>query len=160
EADLRPCPREEYDLAVAAKNGWMVAFDNVSEIKPWLSDALCRVATGIGFGRRKLYTDAQEDILAVNRPIILNGIQEAATRADIAARATPQAPPPTPRRRDEDEPWAAYTAVRPAVLSGLLNVIVGALRALPGVRLDQPPRMADFARWVVAAEPTLGWGPG
>src|SRR5262249_17672517 len=83
EADLRPCPREEYDLAVAAKNGWMVAFDNVSEIKPWLSDALCRVATGIGFGRRKLYTDAEEYILAVKRPIILNGIEEVATRGDF-----------------------------------------------------------------------------
>src|SRR5262249_24721808 len=51
-ADLRPCPREEYDLVLAAKNGWIIGFDNVSEIKPWLSDALCRVSTGIGFGRR------------------------------------------------------------------------------------------------------------
>jgi len=28
------------------------------------------------------------------------------------------------------------------------------------VHLDDPPRMADFARWVVAAEPALPWQQG
>lgn len=35
-----------------------------------------------------------------------------------------------------------------------------ALKNLPSVRLDAKPRMADFASWIVAAEPALPWKPG
>src|SRR5262249_21555551 len=161
-ADLRPCPREEYDLVLAAKNGWVVGFDNVSEIKPWLSDALCRVATGIGFGRRKLYTDGEEYLLAVKRPIIVNGIEEVAVRGDFVDRAIIQGLPliEDVKRRDEEELWSAYDAASPQALGGLLDIVMGALRELPSVQLARPPRMADFARWVVAAEPALRWEAG
>jgi hypothetical protein len=43
---LRSAPREERDLAIAAQNCWLVAYDNLSSMPPWLSDALCRLATG------------------------------------------------------------------------------------------------------------------
>ena len=46
--DLRSDPRELRDLAIAARNNWGVGFDNVSSLPPWLSDALCRLATGGG----------------------------------------------------------------------------------------------------------------
>ena len=37
---------------VAANNGWMIALDNLSFVPSWLSDALCRLATGGGFSTR------------------------------------------------------------------------------------------------------------
>src|SRR4029453_3152660 len=118
--------------------------------------------TGIGFGRRKLYTDGEEYILAVKRPIIVNGIEEVAVRGDLVDRAIVQGLPLIEdiKRRDEEELWSTYETARPQALGGLLDVVTGALRALPGVRLARPPPMADFARWGVAAEPTLGWEPG
>jgi hypothetical protein len=161
-ADLRPCPREEYDLVLAAKNGWIIGFDNVSEIKPWLSDALCRVSTGIGFGRRRLYTDGDEYLLSVKRPIIVNGIEEVAVKGDFVDRAIVHGLPviEEDQRREEDELWSAFEAAHPVLLGALLDVVAGALNDLPGVHLEQKPRMADFARWVTAAEPSLGWVPG
>ena len=161
-ADLRPCPREEYDLVLAAKNGWIIGFDNVSEIKPWLSDALCRVSTGIGFGRRQLWTDGDEYLLSVKRPIIVNGIEEVAVKGDFVDRALVLGLPviEEDQRREEDELWRAFEAAHPVLLGALLDVISGALNDLPGVRLERKPRMADFARFVTAAEPSLGWAPG
>ena len=49
-APLRALPRDERDLFIAANKGHVQAFDNVSALQPWLSDALCRLATGGGFG--------------------------------------------------------------------------------------------------------------
>src|SRR5213595_3307947 len=63
-------------------------------------------------------------------------------------------------RRTEAELEAAFAAARPGILGGLLTVISEALRVLPTVTLDRPPRMADFATWATAAEAALGWKPG
>ena len=59
---------------IAATNGWCLAFDNVSVIQAWLSDALCRLATGGGFATRGLYTDDEETIIDAQRPVVLNGV--------------------------------------------------------------------------------------
>ena len=46
------------------------------------------------------------------------------------------------------------------MLGALCDAVSTALRRLPEVKLDDPPRMADFAAWVVAAEPALPWKAG
>ena len=38
---LRSLPRDDRDLFIAATNSHVLAFDNVSGLQPWLSDALC-----------------------------------------------------------------------------------------------------------------------
>ena len=40
-APLRTTPRQERDLYISANSGWVLAFDNISNLSPWLSDALC-----------------------------------------------------------------------------------------------------------------------
>jgi hypothetical protein len=47
-APLRAEPRDGRDLMIAANNAWLIAFDNLSHIPLWLSDALRRVSTGGG----------------------------------------------------------------------------------------------------------------
>ena len=51
-APVRSLPREERDLFIAANNGHVLAFDNLSALAPWLSDALCRLASGGSFAVR------------------------------------------------------------------------------------------------------------
>src|SRR5207253_9109386 len=82
-APLRSEPREARDLIISATNGWLVALDNLSHLPPWLSDALCRLSTGGGFATRELYTDSEEVIFDAQRPVILTGIEEVATRSDL-----------------------------------------------------------------------------
>jgi hypothetical protein len=78
---LRSPPREDRDLFIAATNGHVIAIDNVSSLPPWLSDALCRLATGGGFATRQLYTDQDEVLLDAQRPIALTGIEDFVIRA-------------------------------------------------------------------------------
>jgi hypothetical protein len=68
-------PREDGDLFIAASNGHVLAFDNVSGLPGWISDALCRLATGGGFAVRQLYTDHDEVLFDAARSVILNGIE-------------------------------------------------------------------------------------
>src|SRR5262249_13279499 len=74
EAPNRSEPREPRDLVIAARNGWVLAFDNISHLPDWLSDGLCRLATGNGFATRALYTDDAEVIFRATRPVIVNAI--------------------------------------------------------------------------------------
>ena len=106
-AALRTTSREERDLVIAATNGWLIALDNLSHLPDWLSDALCRLATGSGFATRELYTDADETIFAAQRPIVLNGIEEVATRGDLLDRAITLYLPTIPedQRKDEKVFW-------------------------------------------------------
>jgi hypothetical protein len=162
EAPLRRTPREEQDLVIAAKNSWVVGFDNLSGLKPNLSDALCCLSTGNGFGKRKLYTDDEEALFNVMRPVLINGIEDIVTRPDLLDRSVQLMlrPISDKDRRDEDSLWAEFEQVRPRVLGALLTAVCTALKGLPSARLPSKPRMADFAKWVVAAEPALGWPAG
>lgn len=86
-APVRSESREPRDLMISATNGWVVAYDNMSHLPPWLSDAICRLATGGGFGTRMLYENDEEMLFDATRPVILNGIEELATRGDLLDRA-------------------------------------------------------------------------
>jgi hypothetical protein len=160
-APLRALPRDERDLFIAANNGHLLAFDNVSGLPYWLSDALCRIATGGGFATRQLYTDTDEVLFDAARPIVLNGIEDIITRPDLADRAIFLSLDPIRdgQRKTERELWKAFRERFPAILGGLLDAAVAGLRVLPSVRLSKLPRMADFAHWVTACEGAL-WEPG
>ena len=152
--DLRSDPREARDLAIAAQHNWIVAFDNVSHLAPWLSDALCRLATGGGWATRQLYSDVDEVLFEAQRPVILTGITEFITRGDLLDRALQMVLPTISEegRQPEGQLWAAFESARPRLLGALLDAVVGALRELPHVHLERLPRLADFALWAVAAE--------
>jgi hypothetical protein len=161
-APLRSLPRDDRDLFVSANNGYVLAFDNVSKLPVWLSDSLCRLATGGGFGTRELYTDSEEALFDAMRPIILNGIEDFVTRGDLADRAVALtlAEISDDKRRDEESFWAEFDLAAPLILGALLDAIACGLKTLPHVKFARKPRMADFARWVVACEAKLPWTAG
>jgi hypothetical protein len=152
-ADLRPKPREDLDLFLAARNGWVCGFDNLSGLQRDFSDSLCRLATGTGFGKRELYSDEGEVLFQVARPVLLNGIDDLAEKADLVDRSIFIELPPIPdeERQDEETLWQEFDAAKPALLGALADAASKALRDLPTVKLDRLPRMADFAKWGVAA---------
>ena len=158
---LRSLPRDDRDLFIAATNSHVLAFDNVSGLQPWLSDALCRIASGGGFSTRQLYTDSDEVLFDAQRPIILNGIEDIVTRADLADRAIllTLSPIPDEKRKSEEELKADFEAARPAILGVLLDGVAHGLARLPFTKLDRLQRMADFALWGTACE-TAFWEKG
>ena len=161
-AALRVEPREVRDLVISAKNSWLLAYDNISSLPGWLSDGLCRMSTGGGFATRQLYGDTEEVIIDVMRPVLLNGITDIASRSDLLDRMVTITFPSIPeeRRRTAEEVDAAFTALRPRILGALLDGLSTGLRKLPETQVKNLPRMADFARFGVAAETGLGLEPG
>jgi hypothetical protein len=161
-APVRSAPREERDLFIAANNGHLLAFDNLSDLPAWTSDALCRLASGGSFAVRRLYTDQDETLFQAARPVILNGIEDVITRPDLADRTIFVALPHIPehRRRSEKELWHDFEKRRPQVLGALLDTASHGLRTLPNIRLEQLPRMADFAYWASACETVICSGGG
>lgn len=159
---LRSEPRDTRDLMIAARNAWCIAFDNVSHLSWRLSDDLCRLATGGGFSTRQLYTDEEEKLFEATRPLLLNGIDGVVSRGDLVDRSLIVNLPviPEDRRRPEREFWKHFYLAQPRIIGALLDAVVCASRRVEDVKLERLPRMADFARWIVAAEPSLGWPEG
>ena len=159
---LENFPRSERDLLVSAHNGHLLAFDNISTVSDSMSDALCRISTGGGITSRKLYTDLEEVRLDARKPIVLNGITDLFSRQDVCDRSimvrTARIAPAD--RLPERDLMRRWEQEKPRILAGLYAAIATALRNLDGVELDTYPRMADFARFIVAAEPALPWAPG
>lgn len=160
-APLRSEPKEARDLMIQARYGWVLGFDNFSGLPGWLSDAFCRLATGGGFSTRELYSNDDEVIFDAKRPLVVNGIEDFITRADLLERSLLIRHPPIPedRRRPEAEFWAAFDAAHPKLLGAVLDRVSAGLRELPRVRPDRLPRMADFALYAVACERGAGEEP-
>jgi hypothetical protein len=142
---------------IAANNSYLLAFDNLSRLPHWLSDALCRLATGGSFAVRQLYTDDEEVLFEASRPILLNGIEDVISRPDLGDRAIflTLAPIAETDRRPEAELWREFEIAR----SRILGALVQGLRAIKHVQLEALPRMADFALWAAACE-TAFWPAG
>lgn len=161
-ASLRSAPKDEQDLIIAANNSHVSAFDNLSHISDSMSDILCRLSTGGGYARRELYTNDDEVIFDLRRPIILNGITEIITKSDLLDRSILVYLPriTEDRRREESVIWEEFESAKPCILGALLDAVSVALAKLPNTKLEKLPRMADFAKWATAAETGLGLEPG
>ena len=80
-------PRDLKELVQKLDHNYVAYFDNLSYIKEWVSDELCRAVTGSGFSTRELYTNDDDIIRNFKRCIGLNGINLGATKADLLDRS-------------------------------------------------------------------------
>jgi hypothetical protein len=124
---LRKPPRDAESWVTAAAGSWVVGLDNLSQVPDWLSDCLCRAATGDGDVRRALYTDGALAVWAFRRCIILNGIDVGALRGDLADRMVRVALDQiTEEHRIEDEELdQRWRQSYPHILGALLAVVAG-----------------------------------
>lgn len=143
----------------AAAGSWVVAVDNLSSVPQWLSDSLCRAATGDGQRTRSLYTDDNYSVRQFRRCVILTGIALDNWRGDLAERLlTVELRRITPTQRcTESDLRDRYGDIRPRVLGGLLDVLSGVLAVRQQVIVPDLPRMADFARLLAAIDAVTGW---
>lgn len=154
---VRAPPKEVRDLLVGALNGWLLALDNLSYLSAELSDALCRLATGGAISERALFTNTDEILIEVQRPAILNGIEDPATRPDLADRAIHIEVERASVERTEADLWRDFERDAPAIFAGLLGGLVASLRGHTTVQVGRLPRMADFATWASAGMTPLGF---
>jgi len=154
KGELSGLPRDEQALAVDGMSEYMLSYDNVSHLSPWLSDAFCRVATGGGLKTRTLYTNDEQTVLDVCSPVILNGIPDFTEANDLLGRSLLVRLPriTEEERKDEAEVFAEFERVRPLVFGALLDMLSRGLENLPRTKLASLPRMADSCKWIVACQ--------
>ena len=151
---LRSPPKDTKDLLVSAGNTHVVTLDNLSGLSPEISDCLCRLSTGGGHDVRQLYSDTDQILLDIQKPVIINGIDDIATRPDLAERALiinlPEIKPDN--RRSENEFWRDFERDKATIFAGLLDCLVSGLTYRDSVVIKEKPRMADVAVWITACE--------
>ena len=155
---LRKPPRDADGWVTAAAGSWVVGLDNLSVVPDWLSDTLCRAVTGDGDVRRQLYTDGGLSVFAFRRAILLNGIDLAGLRGDLAERlvTVSLATIPEHKRVSERSIAARWDRAYPKLIGVLLDQVAGMAGILPSLRLDSAPRMADFAHVLAALDQLNG----
>ena len=149
-------------LAVTLSRRWLPVYDNVGHISPDQSDDLCRVATNFGYSTRTLHTTDEETTFEFTRPQIVTAIDALITRDDLADRVlVAQLPEITADRRlPQSELKARVDAARPSILGALLTALSQTLAQLPHTNPDTLPRMADYAKFAIASERSLGLKSG
>lgn len=153
---LRQPPRDPDGWTTAAAASWVVALDNMSgDIDGWLSDCLCRASTGDGNVKRALYTDADVSVTAFRRCGIINGVDVAPVRGDLAERIATVKLPRITLRRSESEFDAEWETARPEVFTALLDLAAKVHELLPTIDVPDLPRMADFGRLLAAVDKVM-----
>lgn len=85
-AELASPARDLIELGQVANHNYCLYLDNMSPLNEELSDALCRLTTGIGFAKRKLYTDDDDVLFNQKVAIGLTGINVVAQKPDVLDR--------------------------------------------------------------------------
>lgn len=153
-------PKDEKAWGQTVRNAWVLPFENVSEIKEWLSDRMCMVVTGSGDVDRALYSDDDVIVTEARRVLIFNGIDVSGIRSDLAARIiqVQLEPISDELRLTEEELRLSEENLYADVFGALLNVLSATLKIKKmGFRPKVLPRMADFALWLSCVDQVLGF---
>lgn len=161
-SNLRSPPKSVEDVFVSAGVNWVVSFENVSHLTPPMQDAMCVLATGGGYAKRKLYSDGEESVINVTRPIVINGISACVTAHDLIDRSICVEPQRIQTRREDGEIQREFEAAHPSLVAGLFDLMAQTLKALPHTQLpaSENIRMAGFARLGMAMQRAMGQPDG
>lgn len=155
-------PKSLEDLVQALSHSYLTFFDNVSEMSAWTSDQLARVVTGSGLTKRGLYTDDEDFIYNMKRAVGYNGINVTATKPDLLDRILNIQLQPIDRRKRKKLKTLnkEFERILPHLLGYTFDVIVKVLRRIGEVKLEELPRMADFAEMGELIARCLGYEEG
>jgi hypothetical protein len=143
-SNLRPAPKNTEDIFVCAGNNHLLAYENLSYLPAKYQDAFCTIATGGGAGGRALFTNGEEFLVEVKRPIVINGIPSLITAQDLTERSIHLELQRVERYLCEGDMQKGFDTALPEIFGGLLGLFVKTLSVLPTVTLPKPPRMVDF----------------
>jgi hypothetical protein len=147
------------EFSQLADHNYCTFFDNLSHLRDWMSDALCRLVTGDSFVKRKLYSNDEDIIFSYMRVAGLSGINQIATKPDLLDRSLLLGLERVAdaQRVEETVLWAKFNQLLPSILGGVLDAVSYALKRAPSLTLHHRPRLVDFYRYALAVSEYLGF---
>ena len=148
-------PRDSNEFIQQLSHNYIAYYDNVSVVQERISDLLCRAVTGSSFSKRALYTNDDDIYYNFKRIIGINGIDLAATKADLLDRSIIIQ---TERIDKKDRVkikkiWDKFNRIKPYVLGYIFDILVKVLqyKAQHG-EIDFPNGLNRMADWEEYAE--------
>jgi len=154
---IRLDPREVIQKAAHCQ---VTLFDNVSGLQGWAIDILCRLVTGEGDSKRRLYTDDEDIIYKLKRVVLVNGINPPADRPDFTDRCLPIELErlDDDKRIPEEKLWAFVQQEHGKWFGAVLTLLSKAIACRPRVELSRFPRLADWGSFAAAVYEAAGDG--
>lgn len=142
-------PRDTQQLAQQLEHNFLIYYDNVSILREWISNDLCRAVTGTANSKRELYTDDDDVIYHFRRPIGFNGLNLVATRGDLLDRGLiieVERIDENKRRRLEGDILLEFERIKPQLLGYIFDILVKVLKikARGDITVTSMSRLADF----------------
>lgn len=146
---LRSLSENEQDVAIACASSQVVAFDNISDLSPKMSNTLCKASTEANNSNRKHYTNDEEVLLPLNNPIFATSISIPITKPDLMDRAITIACDrfEETMRRPQSELNEAFELDAPFIMGGLLDLLSRTLGILETFQTQRVHRLADFSKF-------------
>lgn len=159
EIELQSLTHRTEDLGIYAGQNYILVFDNLSGIKNEQSDTLCRVISGDGNTRRKLYTDTDMVFWQAMRLVCISGIHQVANRSDLIDRSLliRLNRIDSKKRQEIKTLLKNFEEAKPAILGGIFTAASKMLKIKPQLKLDEVVRMADHYSFATAAGIALGY---
>jgi len=119
-------PRDVNEFIQQLSHNYVTFYDNISIIKDWISDLLCRAATGSAFSKRMLYTDDEDFIYSLKRCVGFNGINLGASKADLLDRGViiQLERVRKDKWRKIEDIWKEFEQIRPQLLGYIFDILV------------------------------------
>lgn len=141
-------------------NNYFVAFDNIRRISAEVADILCQAVTGGSYSKRKLYSDNDEVSIDLHSLVCLNGYAMSIDYPDLADRCLIIPLKRIEKRKTETEIKESFSDALSEILGTSFKIIRTAMRRIDEVKVDNLPRMADFAKWGYVVAECIGMGYG
>ena len=145
---------------IAARNGWTVGLDNLSWMTAEWSDTLCMLSTGIASGTRAHYTNDEEHVYAVRRPVLFNGMPgDLTARSDLASRTIKLQIAASANHRAQNRS-RSERGIRARVAGSVWCAYLMDWSAhcmdWRAIKVAEPERLMDFERFAEAGCPRYG----
>ena len=160
-APLRAKPKDLHEVFVSAVHSRVVAYNNLSHVPDWLSDAICVVSEGSGQSRRELFTNADESLIVACAPFLVTSIENVIRRGDLAQRTlyVHLTNVSDTQRVTEEDFKLRFRRAHADILGALCSALAHGIKTETTLKISALPRMANFYKWATACEGAL-WPAG
>lgn len=144
-----PCPllpSTTQNLATVLADNYLCVFDNISQIKPEISDMLCQAIYFGAYSTRKLYSDGDVYTNTFRNCLVLNGIGNFATRGDLMDRCVKinLQRISTQQRERLSDLRGNFQKDLPIILGAVFDLVKRTLPLVGTIKVGAAPRLADF----------------